>query len=100
MHFSFIRLAVLLAALLCSLAAVNVVLAAPPAADFTFDPTTPLVGSEVDFNATVTDPDTGDTHTYAWDFGEGGATATVEDPSHTYTSPGVKTVTLTVTDSP
>ena len=33
-----------------------------------------------------------------WDFGDGG-TSTAQNPSHTYTAPGVYQVTLTVTDS-
>lgn len=36
--------------------------------------------------------------TYHWDLGDG-STSTEESPSHTYTSAGVYTVTLTVTDS-
>jgi hypothetical protein len=36
-------------------------------------------------------------YTYAWDFGDGG-TATVQNPTHTYTEAGVFNVTLTVTD--
>ncbi|WP_029446553.1 PKD domain-containing protein [Cellulophaga baltica] len=46
---------------------------------------------------TSTDPDTGDTLTYAWDFGDG-STATTANPSHTFTTPGTYDVTLTVTD--
>jgi PKD repeat protein len=98
MRFSFRRNAIALVAVLCTLGFVGVVLAAPPAVDFSFTPTTPLVGSEVDFNATVTD-DAGDTHTYAWNFGDGN-TSTDEDPSHTYTELGTKSITLTVTDFP
>jgi PKD repeat protein len=37
-------------------------------------------------------------YTWAWDFGDG-ATATVQNPTHTYASAGTYTVTLTVTDS-
>lgn len=35
---------------------------------------------------------------YLWDFGDG-ATATTENPTHTYTCPGNKNVTLTITNS-
>lgn len=42
------------------------------------------------------DPD-GDALTYAWDFGDGGS-STLPDPQHTYTTPGVYTARLTVSD--
>jgi len=37
-------------------------------------------------------------YTYRWSFGDGGS-STVQNPSHTYSSPGSFTATLTVTDS-
>ena len=37
-------------------------------------------------------------YTYGWTFGDGG-TATTQDPSHIYTTPGSYTATLSVTDS-
>jgi PKD repeat protein len=37
--------------------------------------------------------------TYAWDFGDGSATSTEPNPSHTYTAEGTYTATLVVTDS-
>ncbi len=40
---------------------------------------------------------TGSNLTYAWDFGDGG-TATGAYPSHTYSSPGIYTVCLTIDD--
>ena len=52
----------------------------------------------VAFTASASDPD-GDTPlAYRWDFGNG-ATATTQNPSHTYTQPGVYTARVTTTDA-
>jgi PKD repeat protein len=53
-------------------------------------------GEPVAFTATATDAD-GDALTYAWDFGDGG-TATVANPTHTYTAAGTYTAKVTVSD--
>jgi PKD repeat protein len=37
-------------------------------------------------------------YTYSWNFGDGSATSTLQNPSHTYSSAGNYTATLTVTD--
>jgi hypothetical protein len=72
------------------------------------------VNTQIDASAKFTDPDITDTHTAVWDWGDG-ATDESEDPysscqvsetngsgtvtgSHTYTSAGVYTITLEVTD--
>ena len=53
---------------------------------------------QVAFGVTATDAD-GDALTYSWDFdGDGTADSTVEDPSHTYTAPGVYEAEVTVSD--
>ncbi|GAA2109825.1 hypothetical protein GCM10009780_64570 [Actinomadura alba] len=54
----------------------------------------------VSFSATATDPD-GDTPlTYKWDFGVAGAPEpTTPEASHTYTTPGTYTASVTVTDA-
>jgi PKD repeat protein len=57
------------------------------------------VGELAQFNGAFTDPDEGDTHTIAWDFGDGGAASGTLTPTHAYGAAGVYTVTLTVTDS-
>jgi PKD repeat protein len=38
-------------------------------------------------------------YTYSWNFGDGSATSTLQNPSHTYSAAGTYTATLTVTDS-
>jgi PKD repeat protein len=58
--------------------------------------TTPLV---VTFSSAGShDPD-GGSLSYDWNFGDGTAHSNAEDPSHTYTSAGNYTATLTVTDA-
>ena len=43
------------------------------------------------------DPDTGQTITYDWDFGDGSAHSSSANPTHMYTTDGNYNVTLTVT---
>jgi hypothetical protein len=50
----------------------------------------------VTFSGTFTDPGTADTHTAAWDFGDGTPAGSGWSPQHHYTKPGPYTVTLTV----
>jgi PKD repeat protein len=54
-------------------------------------------GTPVEFNNTTAMPD-GSTAgiTYSWSFGDGG-TSTLEDPTHSYASPGQRVVTLVAT---
>jgi len=49
-------------------------------------------------NVSFTDESTGTVSSYNWSFGDGG-TSTARNPSHTYSSPGTYTVSLTVTGS-
>jgi PKD repeat protein len=67
-----------------------------PLVEFDFNPISALPGVEVWFDQVVTDPE-GDTVALAWDFGDG-ATASGEDPRHTYATPGTRVVKLTATD--
>lgn len=55
-------------------------------------------GDVVSFSGSFTDPGWLDTHTYTWDFGDGGTTSGTLTPTHTYCDNGIYTVTLTVTD--
>lgn len=69
----------------------------PPTATFTFNPTTPVVGETITFDASGSfDPD-GTIVKYVWDFGDD-ATGTGETINHTYTSSGNYTVILRIKD--
>ncbi len=63
-----------------------------PVADFSGTPTSGVAPVSVSF----TDLSSGPVSSWAWDFGDG-ATSTLQDPSHDYTTPGVYTVALTAT---
>ena len=63
----------------------------PPTAELTADPTSGPSPLTVDFDASASsDPDTGDTLTYIWDFGDGSATRRTSTPktTHTYSTEG------------
>lgn len=52
----------------------------------------------VSFSGSFSDPGWLDTHTYAWDFGDGGTASGTLTPTHVYSDNGIYTVTLTMTD--
>ena len=54
-------------------------------------------GSSIAFSGSFTDAGSADTHTYAWDFGDGNSASSLST-SHTYIQNGSYTATLTVTD--
>ncbi|NUQ63811.1 MAG: PKD domain-containing protein, partial [Pirellulales bacterium] len=55
-------------------------------------------GAAVVFSGSFNDAGSADTHTIAWDFGDGTTAAGTLNPSHVYADNGSYTVTLTVTD--
>ncbi|MFQ5758332.1 MAG: PKD domain-containing protein, partial [Candidatus Bathyarchaeia archaeon] len=68
-----------------------------PVASFTYEPSAPYVGDSVAFNASSSyDPDRY-IASYDWDFGDG-TSDTGMVVTHTYSTDGVYTVALTVTD--
>jgi PKD repeat protein len=60
------------------------------------------VGAVVETSASISDPGVLDTHTATWDWGDGSSAGMVDgynvSGSHVYDTPGVYTITLTVTD--
>src|SRR5215471_18576988 len=62
-----------------------------PVADFSATPTTGPLPLAVQFS----DASTGSINTWAWNFGDG-ATSSVQNPQHTYSTAGSYTVSLTV----
>lgn len=66
----------------------------PPDACFTFSPENNLANSEIIFNAGCSE----NVSTFIWEFDDGSADTSVTDAiiSHTFISPGIYIVTLTV----
>jgi PKD repeat protein len=68
------------------------------AADFEANATKPWQGEAITFKDTSASTTEGGTiYKWDWDFGDGTPHATVKNPSHTYTTPGKKTVVLKIT---
>jgi uncharacterized protein (TIGR02145 family) len=67
---------------------------AVPIADFTASQTSITSGQKVDF----TDQSIDNPTSWSWSFGDGG-TSTLQNPSHTYSTAGIYTVTLTASNS-
>jgi PKD repeat protein len=79
-----------------ALAAAQIVLAAPPAPDFTVSPLTPQPGESVTFASTVPDP----AITVEWDFeNDGSFDATGDTAQHAYAGSGEMTVRMRATDT-
>jgi gliding motility-associated-like protein len=62
-----------------------------PLPSFTFSPASPMNPNTVVSFSNTTPPGT----LLTWDFGDGSPTSTTINPQHTYTTPGIYTVTLT-----
>jgi len=59
---------------------------------------TVAVSETLTFSGVFTDVGVLDTHTIAWDFGDGITTTSALTPTHVYTAPGIYTATLAVAD--
>jgi len=66
-----------------------------PVADFVGNPTTVAVGANVNF----TDLSTNSPTSWSWNFGDGGATSSAQNPVRSYAAPGQYTVTLTASNA-
>ncbi|MFC6976209.1 PKD domain-containing protein [Halomicroarcula sp. GCM10025709] len=72
-----------------------------PSAAFSYDPSSPVAGESVTFDATGSGDGDGTVDEYAWDWDDdGNYEATTSEPttSHTYSTTGTRSVTLRVTD--
>lgn len=67
----------------------------PPVADFTSD----VLFGTIPFNVAFTDLSTNGPTSWDWDFGDGTAHSTAQNPTHQYTVAGLYTVTLTATNA-
>jgi PKD repeat protein len=68
-----------------------------PTAVFTFSPTTPRAGDDIQFDASASSDDV-EIVSYSWDFGDG-SFGSGERETHSYSLAGTYRVTLTVTDN-
>lgn len=69
----------------------------PPTVSFSSSPLDPIVGETVTFDASGSADYDGTIESYEWQFGDG-ATASGQSVSHSFSSAGSQSVTLTVTD--
>ncbi len=73
--------------------------AAPPTANFTFQPAAPTIGT----NVTFTDTSSGAPTSWAWNFGDPASgtsnTSSAQNPTHAFLSAGTFTVSLTATNA-
>lgn len=70
----------------------------PPVANFSFSPSSPIVGDVVSFDASSSSDSDGSITSYAWNFGDGN-TGSGQFVTHAFAASGTYSVTLTVTDN-
>jgi PKD repeat protein len=70
----------------------------PPIADFSYAPTAPSTGDNIQFTDASTDSD-GTVTSWSWDFGDGTAGSIGKNPTHQYQKAGTYNVTLQITDN-
>jgi PKD repeat protein len=73
-----------------------------PEADFTWQPSYPIINQTITFNASNSDPNGGTIVLYEWNFGDGSSTKrSYYNPTmtHKYSTNGQFNVTLTITDN-
>ncbi|MHB8605515.1 MAG: PKD domain-containing protein, partial [Thermoplasmatota archaeon] len=70
----------------------------PPIADFSYAPLNITTNTEVRFTDHSTDPD-GTVTSWSWNFGDGSAPSSLQNPRHRFTSSGVYTTCMTPTDN-
>jgi PKD repeat protein len=68
-----------------------------PVANFVFSPSTPKVGTSVQFDGSLSTDDGGRIVSYDWTFGDGVSKSGITT-AHDYDSAGTYTVKLTITD--
>jgi PKD repeat protein len=73
--------------------------AGAPVAQFSYSPTTPAVGTMIQFNASSSFDAGGTIVSYEWNWGDGDPVATGVTEDHDYLAAGTYFVTLTVTDN-
>src|SRR3989454_1556602 len=81
-----------------SASATNAITDRPPTASFSESATSVLTGVSISFDASASSDPDGTMATYSWNFGDG-FTGTGKMVTHSYSTAGFFTVTLTVTDN-
>ena len=80
---------------------IQVIVPGPPVANFTFTPTSPIVGQQVAFDGSISSDPSGVVVQWSWNFGDSSGLLVSQQPItyHNFFAPGNYTVTLTVEDN-